>query len=184
MRARYYSPQLKRFINADVVVGSQTAELLAKYRDDVAKWADEVLGFAKKEGLEVALPDGESIKFWGDSSGNVVKFETEKVSQKNAYKTINEYKAKVNVDQQNKHIPGTNKYKTVLNNGQTKSIIYGDSSDVQKLLNNSAGTGAFIANNKERADCEKIIGQYIDPDTGIKVETTVGIIYYGKKEHI
>ena len=35
-------------------VGSQAAELLAKYGDDVAKWADDALGIARKEELELA----------------------------------------------------------------------------------------------------------------------------------
>lgn len=30
----------------------------------------------------------------------------------------------------------------------------------------------------------QIIGQYIDPDTGVGVDTTIGIIHYGKKGHI
>src|SRR5699024_10206293 len=60
--------------NAASKIGSQAAELLAKYGDDVAKWADDILGFAKKEGLEVALPDGGSLKLWGDSAENTVQF--------------------------------------------------------------------------------------------------------------
>lgn len=60
--------------NATSKVGSQAAELFAKYGDDVAKWADDILGFAKKEGLEVALPDGGSLKLWGDSAGNTIQF--------------------------------------------------------------------------------------------------------------
>ena len=36
--------------NAGSKVGSQAAELFAKYGDDVAKWADDILGFAKKRG--------------------------------------------------------------------------------------------------------------------------------------
>lgn|SRR5699024_6275465 len=60
--------------NAGSKVGSQAAELLAKYGDDVAKWADDILGFAKKEGLELALPDGGSLKLWEDSAGNAVQF--------------------------------------------------------------------------------------------------------------
>ena len=36
-------------------------------------------------------------------------------------KTVNGYDTKVNVGQQNKHIPGTNEYKNALNNGQTKT---------------------------------------------------------------
>ena len=96
-------------------------------------------------------------------------------------KTVNGFEAKVNVGQQNKHIPGTNEYKTALNNGQTKSIINGNSSDIQKLLDSKAGTGEFLGTNKERVDFGQVIGQYVDSNTGIGVDTTVGIIHYGKK---
>ncbi len=54
--------------NATSKVGSQAAELFAKYGDDVAKWADDILGFAKKEGLEVALPDGGSLQYMDNSA--------------------------------------------------------------------------------------------------------------------
>ena len=40
--------------NAGSKVGSQAAGLLAKYGDDVAKWADDALGIARKEELELA----------------------------------------------------------------------------------------------------------------------------------
>ena len=40
--------------NAGSKVGSQAAELLAKYGDDVAKWADDALGIARKKELELA----------------------------------------------------------------------------------------------------------------------------------
>ena len=96
-------------------------------------------------------------------------------------KTVNGYDTKVNVGQQNKHIPGTNEYKNALNNGQTKSIMYGDANDIQNLLNDKAGTGDFIGANKERVNFGQVIGQYVDPDTGVGVETTIGIIHYGKK---
>ena len=95
-------------------------------------------------------------------------------------KTVNGYDAKVNVGQQNKHIPGTNEYKNAWNNGQIKSIMYGDVNDIQNLLNNKAGTGDFFGINKERVDFGQVIGQYVDPDTGIGVETTIGIIHYGR----
>ena len=40
--------------NAGSKVGSQAAGLLAKYGDDVAKWADDALGIARKKELELA----------------------------------------------------------------------------------------------------------------------------------
>ena len=111
--------------------------------------------------------------------GNVVESVTGDIES--GSKTVNGYDTKVNVGQQNKHIPGTNEYKNALNNGQTKSIMYGDANDIQNLLNDKASTGDFIGANKERVNFGQVIGQYVDPDTGVGVETTIGIIHYGKK---
>ncbi|SFR97778.1 polymorphic toxin type 50 domain-containing protein [Anaeromicropila populeti] len=87
---------------------------------------------------------------------------------------------KVNVGQQEKHIPGTNNYKNEIAKGKVKSIIKGDANDVQRLLDEKAGTGTMIGNNKERVNFGEVIGQYVDPNTGIATDTTVGIIHYGK----
>ena len=126
-----------------------------------------------------------------DSAVDRLEQELEKLDVRNFFedesetesgiKTVNGYDTKVNVGQQNKHIPGTNEYKNALNNGQTKSIMYGDVNDIQNLLNDKAGTGDFIGANKERVNFGQVIGQYVDPDTGVGVETTIAIIHYGKK---
>ena len=84
---------------------------------------------------------------------------------------------KINMGQQNKHIPGTNNYKQELANGKLKSIL---SADPQQLLDDFAGTGQKIGANKERIDFGNVIGKYVNPETGEAVDTTVGIIHYGK----
>ncbi|WP_283610441.1 polymorphic toxin type 50 domain-containing protein [Faecalispora anaeroviscerum] len=83
----------------------------------------------------------------------------------------------INMGQQNKHIPGTNSYKQELANGKLKSIL---SADPQQLLGDFAGTGRKIGTNKERVDFGSVIGKYVNPETGEVVDTTVGIIHYGK----
>ena len=95
-------------------------------------------------------------------------------------RTIHGYPLKINIGQQNKHISGTNQYKTSLSSGQTRSILYGDSNTIQELLINNAGKGVFLTNNKERIDFGQVIGKYIDPNTKREAETTIGIIHYGK----
>lgn len=97
------------------------------------------------------------------------------------FKTVNGHEAKVNTGQQNKHIPGTNEYKTATANGDVKSILNGSAEDIQRLLDEKAGTGTMINGNKERVDFGQVIGQYIDPVTKEAVDTTTGIIHYGKK---
>lgn len=93
------------------------------------------------------------------------------------YKEVNGYEARVNPGQQNKHILGTNENKT---SGEHRSIMYGTLEDIQKLLDDKAGTGSPIGSNKERVDFGQIIGQYVDGD-GKATETSIGIIHYGKK---
>lgn len=89
--------------------------------------------------------------------------------------------AKVNVGQQNKHIPYTNEYKASIANGNKRSTVNGNLADIQKLLNEKAGTGEMIGGNKERVDFGQVIGQYVDPVTGQGTDTSMGIIHYGNK---
>ncbi|MFV0465273.1 MAG: polymorphic toxin type 50 domain-containing protein, partial [Lachnospiraceae bacterium] len=90
---------------------------------------------------------------------------------------VDDLNLKINIGQQNKHIPGTNNYKQELANGKLKSIL---SADPQQLLDDFAGTGQKIGTNKERVDFGNVIGKYVNPETGEAVDTTVGIIHYGK----
>jgi filamentous hemagglutinin len=90
----------------------------------------------------------------------------------------NDDSPKINEGQQGKHIPGHNNY------------ISGRSElthpDPQGLLNLGAGTGEQFGNvpagepgSKERVDFGETIGNYVDPSTGEKTPTTIGIIHYG-----
>ncbi|HDR8261976.1 TPA: transposase [Bacillus cereus] len=82
---------------------------------------------------------------------------------------------------QEKHIPDTPNYKQELANGKNKSIFYGDNKIAQELLNKFAGKGQLLPNGKkERVDFGKTIGKYYDRDTGEYLETTRGMIHYGK----
>ena len=103
------------------------------------------------------------------------------IKSNNNRKNVKGYGTTLNIGQQNKHIIGTNEYKIALQNGQTKSVMYGDIFNIQTLLNNYAGTGEVVGKNNERVEFEKIIGKYIDPNAGAEIETTIGIIHYGKR---
>ncbi len=93
---------------------------------------------------------------------------------------VNGFELKVNVGQQQKHMPGTNNYKNEIANGKIKSPMNGNVDDIQNLLNKKTGTGEMIGTNKERVDFGDIIGQYVDPTTRIGTDTSIGIIHYGK----
>ncbi|MDA1850416.1 polymorphic toxin type 50 domain-containing protein, partial [Bacillus cereus] len=68
-----------------------------------------------------------------------------------------------------------------LANGKNKSIFYGDNKIAQELLDKFAGKGQLLPNGKkERVDFGKTIGEYYDRDTGEYLETTRGMIHYGK----
>lgn len=105
------------------------------------------------------------------------KFEKSKDGGSGSKGWLDDVNLKINVGQQNKHIPGTNNYKQEIANGKLKSIL---SADPQQLLDDFAGTGKKIGKNKERVDFGSVIGKYVNPETGEAVDTTVGIIHYGK----
>ena len=162
----------------NVAKTGKTADNVADIAEGAGKAAENAAEDAAKagKGLEEAAKGAESAAEDAGKAGKTAG----KVGESGG-KTVNGYDAKVNVGQQNKHIPGTNEYKNALNNGQTKSTMYGDANDIQNLLNDKAGTGDFLGTNKERVNFGQVIGQYVDPNTGIGVETTMGIIHYGKK---
>ena len=48
------------------------------------------------------------------------------------------------------------------------------------LVDDYSGKGTALGDNKERVDFGRTIGNYVDPVTGAKYPTTVGIIHYSK----
>ncbi|HEK2627675.1 TPA: VENN motif pre-toxin domain-containing protein, partial [Proteus mirabilis] len=90
---------------------------------------------------------------------------------------------KINKGQQNKHIEGTNEFKTAGSSGDIRSII---NVSPDSLLP-KVGTGEQVGNikvglpgSKERVDFGKVIGNFVDKDTGQAIPTTRGIVHYGK----
>ncbi|MDU6434742.1 MAG: polymorphic toxin type 50 domain-containing protein, partial [Pantoea sp.] len=93
-------------------------------------------------------------------------------------------KPSINQGQQNKHVPGTNEYKIASEAGLNKSVLTVQSDSLLSKL----GTGQQVGNaaigtpgSKERINYGKVIGNYIDPQTGVSTPTTNGIVHYGKK---
>lgn len=100
---------------------------------------------------------------------------------KGPYREVNGFPAKVKPGAQEKHIPGTPNYKQEIANGRTnKSIFYGDNKKAQELLDKFAGKGDMFRKDRERIECGQVIGKYYDHDAKKYVETTRGIIHYGK----
>ena len=97
-----------------------------------------------------------------------------KYSNTKGSKIVNGYPTKINPGKQGKHIPSSNNYQP------GKSIVSISKSECQKLIDKYAGTGTKIGANKERVDFGQIIGSYVDPATGKKYPTTVGMIHYSK----
>ncbi|RTY52569.1 transposase [Pantoea sp. YU22] len=89
----------------------------------------------------------------------------------------------MNQGQQNKHVPGTNEYKIASEAGLNKSVLTVQPDSLLSKL----GTGQQVGNaaigtpgSKERINYGKVIGNYIDPQTGVSTPTTNGIVHYGK----
>ena len=81
---------------------------------------------------------------------------------------------KINLSKQGKHIIGHSNYKP----GRSELTI--SISEAESLVKTYSGKGKTIGSNKERIDFERIIGNYVDPITGDKYPTTIGIIHYSK----
>lgn len=90
------------------------------------------------------------------------------------------YNLKVHKGKQGKHIAGHNNYVG------GRSIITISSEKLQSLIFKHAGTGDIIRtrkdtwNNKEVVDFGEPIGEYIDRETGERIQTSVGTIHYSK----
>lgn len=95
------------------------------------------------------------------------------------YRTFKGFLLKLDVEKQNRHMPGRNAYEMARTNGNLRSIIFRDANALQKLLEQKAGTGTFIGTNKEKVDFGQTIGQYVDVDGRTKRETRIGVIHYG-----
>lgn len=94
------------------------------------------------------------------------------------YRTIKGFLVKLDVEKQNRYVPGRNAYEMARTNGYLRSIIFRDANALQKILDEKAGTGEFIGNNKELVNFGQVIGQYVDIDGRSKRETKVGVIHY------
>ncbi|MBU8638015.1 T7SS effector LXG polymorphic toxin [Bacillus pumilus] len=99
---------------------------------------------------------------------------------KGPYREVNGFPAKVKPGAQEKHIPDAPNYKQEVANGKTKSIFNGDNKKAQELLDKFAGKGDMFTKNRERINFGQVIGKYYDHKSKTYVETTNGLIHYGK----
>ncbi|WP_448012053.1 T7SS effector LXG polymorphic toxin [Bacillus pumilus] len=99
---------------------------------------------------------------------------------KGPYREVNGFPVKVKPGAQEKHIPDAPNYKQEVANGKTKSIFYGDNKKAQELLDKFAGKGDMFTKNRERINFGQVIGKYYDHKSNTYVETTNGLIHYGK----
>ncbi|MER3122666.1 polymorphic toxin type 50 domain-containing protein, partial [Bacillus altitudinis] len=99
---------------------------------------------------------------------------------KGPYREVNGFPAKVKPGAQEKHIPDAPNYKQEVANGKTKSIFYGDNKKAQELLDKFAGKGDMFTKNRERINFGQVIGKYYDHKSKTYLETTNGLIHYGK----
>lgn len=88
---------------------------------------------------------------------------------------------------QDKHIEGTNNYKQEISKGKTPSKILADNDEIEKMIQQYAGTGRIIRkksdksfNNKEFVIIEELLGIDVDEDTKVETETHNFIIHYAK----
>lgn len=110
----------------------------------------------------------------GSKAKNLYKF-TSKGNGNATKNIVKGFDTTLNAGKQGKHIVGHNNYI------KGKSIVKGTMDEIQKLVNDFAGTGQWKTANKEMVDFGKIIGKYVDINTGEVLDTTRGIIHCSKK---
>lgn len=94
------------------------------------------------------------------------------------YRLVNGFLVKIDLEAQDKCVPGRGSYEKARDLGNLRSVIFRDEEGLQRLLDDKAGTGDFVAINKEKVDFGVPIGQYVDPEDNSKRETSIGVIHY------
>lgn len=151
--------------------------------DVVEEGKEQIYTFAKNIKNEAKATVNEVKSLFGGNKGtdNSVPSYGKKSVPMGPYREAYGFSVKVKPGAQEKHIPNTPNYKQEIANGKNKSIFYGDNKTAQELLDKFAGKGQLLPNRKkERVDFGKPIGKYYDGDTGEYLETTRGMIHYGK----
>ena len=95
----------------------------------------------------------------------------------------NLYNLEIEISKQNKHLENTNEYKVSLANGQQRSVITASLDSLKGYIGTGQQVGKVeigFPGSKERVNFNKNIGVYIDPVTGNRAPTTIGIIHYSK----
>ena len=150
-------------------VKKKAVSKLKKGTKDIGK-TDTGKKTVKKSGDSVKIKES-GVKKKEEAAGKVHK---DGVVSKGGNNSINGFSKNVNAGRQGKHILGNNNYI------EGRSIFNGTVNDAQKLVDEFAGTGEWIGQNKERVNFGKVIGKYVNPSTGESVDTTVGMIHYSK----
>ncbi|AZK47332.1 polymorphic toxin type 50 domain-containing protein [Paenibacillus lentus] len=161
--------ELRAWVEANIERSAAVRE--ASRFDEYLKKEKELLeDIEKKKTSQPLEGTGDGVPSYGKNSVPI-----------GPYQEVNGFPVKVKPGAQEKHIPNTPNYKQEIANGKNKSIFYGDNKTAQELLDEFAGKGQLLPNgNKERVDFGKPIGKYYDRDTGEYLETTRGMIHYGK----
>jgi hypothetical protein len=155
--------------------GRLTATALQKLPGDAVPQAKNSVFTA---GAENGITEAADSEPWLHSNNplDILKQQAEQKVPEGAGNKANSFK--VNIGQQDKHIPGTNNYKQSITKGIKRSIL---DEDPQQLLDEFAGKGQKLGMNKERVNFGRVIGQYYDDSTGKYIDTTNGIIHYDGK---
>ncbi|MEW4289627.1 polymorphic toxin type 50 domain-containing protein [Rossellomorea marisflavi] len=143
------------------------------------KSAKEIMEMIKDKALSNIEKAKETLVRFG-GKGNSAPYYGKNSVPKGPYREVNGYPVKVKPGAQEKHIPNTPNYKQEIANGKNKSIFYGNNKKAQELLDKFAGKGELLKNGRERVDFGEPIGKYYDRNTGEYLETTKGLIHYGK----
>lgn len=129
------------------------------------------------------IDEGRKDKYRNSAKSNYVELQTaamatESDHSESAYRKVQGFPVILNMEMQNYFIPGRDIYENARAGGNMRSVVFGDADTLQKFLDEKAGTGEFVAANKEKVKFGRTLGQYVDPVAKTKTMTTIGIIHY------
>lgn len=102
------------------------------------------------------------------------RFHGTRGSRDDGFRKVHGFTTRIHADKQGKHIPGHKNYIP------GRSVLHLSIAEVQKLVEEYAGTGIWKGESKELIEFSRTIGTWVKDDGSQRAPTTRGFIHYSK----